>query len=41
MVAREGEEEAVEVDGLEEVEELEEETKVSAIAVTGGLSLNT
>ena len=39
MVAREGEEEAVEVDGLEEVEE--EETKVSAIAVTGGLSLNT
>ena len=38
MVAREGEEEAEEVDGLEEVEV---ETKVSAIAVTGGLSLNT
>ena len=38
MVAREGEEEAEEVDVLEE--EVEEETKVSAIAVTGGLRLN-
>ena len=37
MVAREGEEAEEEVDGLEEVEE--EETKVSAIAVTGGAVL--
>ena len=38
MVGREGEEAEEEVDGLEE--EVEEETKVSAIAVTGGLRLN-